>query len=120
MPKLLSASLLLALAAPLSASAATPLNTPSEIQLLRREIESMRAAYEARLQALEQRLVAAERVAATPPPATADAALATPAAAAPVAAASVGGANAFNPAMSLILSGGYTGTSRDPASYHLS
>ena len=116
MPKLLSASLLLALAAPLSASAATPLNTPSEIQLLRQEIEAMRAAYEARLQAMEQRLVVAERVAATPPPATADAALAVPAAAA----ASVGGANAFNPAMSLILSGGYTRTSRDPASYHLS
>lgn len=121
MHKLLSASLVLALAAPFCASADSAPTTPSEIQLLRWEIESMRAAYEARLQAMEQRLVAAERGAApAPPPATADAAQAVPAAAPPAATASVGAANAFNPAMSLILSGGYTRTSRDPASYHLS
>lgn len=78
----------------------------------------MRAAYETRLQAMEQRLVAAERVAATPP-ATADAALAVPSAAPPAVVSTVGGANAFNPAMSLILSGGYTRTSRDPASYNM-
>jgi len=115
MPKLLSASLVLALAAPFGASADTPLNTPSEIQLLRQEIEAMRAAYEARLQAMEQRLLVAERVAAPPPPTTADATLV----ALPAASSSVGGANAFNPAMSLILSGGYTRTSRDPATYSI-
>ncbi len=118
MHKLSSASLMLALAAPLGASAALPGNPPSEIQLLRQEIDAMRAAYEARLQAMEQRLVAAERGAAAP--ATADTAQAVSAAAPPSASASAGGANAFNPAMSLILSGGYTRTSQDPAGYHLS
>ena len=86
----------------------------------------MRAAYEARLQALEQRLQKAEAAApgasaaAAPSPAT-EASPAPPVAVAPpstipVAAAS-GGANAFNPSMSLILSGLYARTSRDPASY---
>ncbi|MCL4763093.1 MAG: hypothetical protein KJ018_15175, partial [Burkholderiales bacterium] len=71
---------------------------------------------EARLQAMEQRLKAAEAAAAStaappvpPPPA--------PVAAAPVASAPSGGANAFNPALSLILSGAYTRTSQDPARY---
>ena len=92
----------------------------------------MRAVYEARLQALEQRLLAAEKVA--------DQALASKAAAsrgpgdsasvaappfvptAPAIAASpspAGGANAFNPAISLILAGGYTRTSQDPANYRI-
>lgn len=105
MSRLFSASLALALAAPLYALAAPPSSTSSEIQGLRQEIEALRAAYEARLQAMEQRLLAAERGAAAPAPAPASAA---------------GGANAFNPAMSLILSGGYTRTSQDPAGYHLS
>ena len=119
MHKILSASLALALAAPFCASADSPPATPSEIQLLRKEIEALRVAYEARLQTMEQRLVAAERVTAPPPPTAADAALATPFAAAPAADASVGGANAFNPAISLILSGGYTRTSQDPVGYNL-
>jgi len=85
----------------------------------------MRASYEARLQAMEQRLLAAERgsapaaVAAAPTAAETSAPVAAPAAASPVAAASGGGANAFNPAMSLILAGGYTRTSQDPAGYNI-
>jgi hypothetical protein len=114
MKQILLAGFALALAAPFGASAETPPPTSSEIKLLRQEIDTMRATYEARLQALEQRLVAAERVAAPAPTAT-DVALATP----PAAESSTGGANAFNPAMSLILSGGYTQTSQDPASYHI-
>lgn len=121
MSKLLSTSLALALAAPFAALAAPPTNTSSEIQGLRQEIEALRAAYEARLQAMEQRLLAAERGAAAPVPLNAAAALPQPAAA--PAAASVGAAgsaSAFNPAISLILSGTYARTTRDPASYHLS
>ena len=122
MHKLLSASLALVLAAPFGAMA----DTPSDIKALRHEIEAMRAAYEARLQALEQRLKGAEAAAATPVPAVAaavPAALSVPAAppapsaAEPVAASSGGGTNAFNPSMSLILSGIYTRTSQDPANY---
>lgn len=102
MHKLLPASLALALAAPLGAFAAPP----SDPESLRKEIEAIRADYEARLQALERRLQAAE--AAAPP--------AAPPASTP-AATPGGGANAFNPAMSLILSGLYARTSQDPASY---
>jgi hypothetical protein len=109
---LLPASLALALAAPSFAMA----DTPSDIQALRQEIEAIRAAYEARLQALEQRLKAAEANTAT-----ASAAAAPPVSSAqppaPAAAAAGGGSNAFNPAMSLILSGLYTRTSQNPANW---
>jgi hypothetical protein len=139
MHKLLPASLALALAMPFGAFA----DSATDLTALRQEIDAMRAAYEARLQALEQRLQAAEAAAARPAPvadaapvaATAPAASAAPSAAPPppalatapiaappappVATASTGGANAFNPAMSLILSGLYTHTSQDPAKYRI-
>ena len=118
MHKLLPASLALALAAPFGAMA----DTPSDIKALRHEIEAMRTAYEARLQALEQRLKAAEAAATTPVPAVTiptPAALSAPApsAAAPLPPSSASGPSAFNPSMSLILSGIYTRTSQDPARY---
>ncbi|MBB3177839.1 porin [Variovorax sp. Sphag1AA] len=116
--------LVLALAMPLGALADP---SSSDVDALRREIQSMRADYEARLQALEQRVKAAEAAAAqAPAPATASATNAAPVtppppaaepAAAAVASTGGGGANAFNPALSLILSGGYTNTSQDPAKY---
>lgn len=131
MHKLMPVSIVLALAAPFHAFADTHPATPSDLQGLRQEVEAMRAAYEARLQTLEQRLMAAEKVA--------EQALASKAAAnsgpgdlapvaappsvptAPVAASPSpgGGANAFNPAISLILAGGYTRTSQDPANYRI-
>jgi hypothetical protein len=121
MHKSLSASIAFALAAPFCASADSPPTAPSEIKQLRQEIEALRVAYEARLQAMEQRLLLAERVAAPPGVTPQVAAVPAPLAAAPAAtSAEGGGANAFNPAMSLILSGGYTRTSQDPASFHLS
>ncbi len=114
--KLFPAGLALALAAPLGAQA----DTATDINTLRREIETIRADYEARLKALEQRLQAAEAgsgsgspastVAATPVPAPTAGANATPN-------ATAAGANAFNPAISLILSGLYTHTSEDPSRY---
>ena len=121
MHKLLPASLALALAAPFGAMA----DTTSELKALRSEIEAMRAAYEARLQALEQRLKAAEAATASPSVAPATAATSEKTAAPtrpsdPVAASSAGGANAFNPAISLILSGTYAHTSQDPANYAIS
>jgi hypothetical protein len=126
MHKLLPAHFALALAMPFGALA----DTASDIQALRQEIDAMRAAYESRLQALEQRVKAAEAAAtsATPGPAApvATAVPVAPAAAtvqgapATPAVASSGGANAFNPSMSLILSGVYTRTSQDPATYAIS
>src|SRR6185295_14896405 len=95
---------------------------------LRAEIQALRATYEGRLQALEARLQAAERPAATPAMTAQAAAPAAPAApTAPAAAppagtgvATTANANSFNPALSLILSGLYTRTSRDPADYRIS
>lgn len=102
----LVAGLALALAAPWAARA----DTAADIQALRQEIAALRAAHEARLQDLEQRLQAA--MAATP---TASAPMPAPPPA-PMPAPAVA-ANAFNPAISLILSGLYTRSSQDPARY---
>ena len=104
-------SLALALVAPLAALAA-PAADASDIDQLRQELQALRASYEARLQALEQRLKAAEAAAAQAP-----AAAVPPAPAAAVPATPAAGANAFNPALSLILSGLYTRTSQDPSRY---
>ena len=102
----LSASVALS---PLSAHA----DPAADLAALRGEIQAMRAAYEARLQALEARLRMAEAQAAAP------IAAAPPAAAPPVPPpiAAAAGANAFNPAVSLILSGQYASSTRDPAGY---
>ncbi len=114
MHKIVPASLVLALAAPLAALA----DTPSDIQAMRREIETMRADYEARLKALEERVKAAEAAGASAPAAAVPSApVAAATAPAPVNPAA---GNAFNPGISLILSGGYTRTSRDPADYRIS
>jgi hypothetical protein len=123
MSRFLTAGLWLALVSPTAAMA----NTDSEIAALRQEIEAIRASYEARLQALEQRLKAAEGQAATqladaPPSAPTTVAVPPPATPPPApsqVAATPGGASAFNPSISLILSGLYTGTSRDPATYSI-
>jgi hypothetical protein len=91
-----------------------PARAADDLAALRAEMQALRANYEARLQALEARLQAAER-AGSAPAATAQApAPATPAAPARGITAN---ANSFNPALSLILSGLYTRTSRDPADY---
>jgi hypothetical protein len=111
---LLSAGLAIAMAAPVGARA----DTASDIKSLREEMAAMRAAYEQRLQALEQRLKAAE-AAPVPPAATVAALPPASVTAGANSGASPGGANAFNPSMSLILSGLYTRTSRDPVNYSL-
>lgn len=111
---LLLASLALAVGTPLGAAA----QNPPDLQALRQEIDALRAAYEARLQALEQRLKAAEAAAASA--ATLAAAQPAPPPPAPPAAAAAACAGSFNPAISLILSGLYTRTSRDPSAYAIS
>ena len=98
----------------------------AEVERLRQDIATLRA----NLQALEQRLQATEaKLAATPaapPPSAANAPAPTLAAAeppapqAPAAAAAPAGANGFNPAVSLILSGLYARTSQDPSRYAIS
>src|SRR6185295_13335832 len=124
------AALVAALLLPLAAHA----DDAADVAALRKDMEALRAAYEARLQALEQRLKSAEAALAAAPAAATSApqasAAAPPAAVAPpptaaapappvATAAAGGGANSFNPAVSLILSGLYAHTSHDPAQYAL-
>lgn len=119
----------------MAALAATPAfaaDTAEQQQLkqLQQQIDQMRQDYEARLKSLEARVRQAEAASSTsavaPPSATASTAPAaapalTPAPqplSSPVAAiAAPTAANAFNPAISLILSASYASLSQDPAHY---
>ena len=127
MHKLVPTTVALVMVVPFGAFA----DTASDLAALRQEMEAMRTTYEARLQSLEQRLQKAEGAQLAPSPTLAGSASQAPApvpvasatpptAAPPVVASAGGGANAFNPSMSLILSGLYTRTSQDPAKYAIS
>ena len=102
----LSAALAAALCNPLSASAADD----KELAAIRAQIRDMKESYEARLQALEQRLQDAQA-------ATAQAQIAAQPAPAPAAAPAA--SNAFNPNISLVLGGTYANLSQDPDKYRL-
>jgi len=118
----------------MAALAATPVfaadTAEQQLKQLQQQIDQMRQDYEARLKALEARVRQAEAgssaAAVAPPSGTSSAATAaapapTPAAqplTAPVStAAAPTVANAFNPAISLILSASYASLSQDPGSY---
>jgi hypothetical protein len=120
MHPLIRAACLMAFAAPGLAGA----QSAADIQSLRDEINALRTQYEARIKALEAKLEAAQAqpAPAANPPAAPAAPVAPPAAAAPVAAAAgptASSGSGFNPALSLILSGLYTHTSREPATYRI-
>jgi hypothetical protein len=102
-------------------AAAQPASPNADTQALRRELAAMRSEYEARIQALEQRVKAAEAAVAAQPAAVAAQPAVAPAESVAVAAPATGGPSGggFNPALSLILSGGYFNSSRDPASYRI-
>ena len=94
--------------------------TDAELADIREQIRQLKESYEARIQALEQRLKAAETrtapsVAEQQPP-TAPPAAAASAPAAPPAS----GISAFNPAISAVLQGTYSNLSQDPNKYALS
>jgi hypothetical protein len=80
----------------------------AELQALREEIAQMKKSYEQRIDALERRLAATARQ----PDTTASEAQAAPVAS--EARRPPAAANAFNPEVSLILSGMYNNTSQDP------
>lgn len=108
---LATAALAVAAALPHAAVAAGD----QDLQQIRNDIAQMKAAYEARIQALEKRLQQAE---------TKTAEVAQHQAQAPVASAAVPAAGqttstAFNPGISLILGGTYANLSQDPANYRL-
>jgi hypothetical protein len=79
-------------ALPLAAHAAPD----TEMQQLREELQRLKADYERRVESLERRIAESERSTA------------------PSAAAAPASPSAFNPEISVILSGMYTGTSQDP------
>lgn len=114
MKPLVRAACLAALAAPGFANA----QSAADIQSLRDEINAMRTQYEARIKALEAKLEAAQAQAAPPAPAAVPA-VPMPAPVAAVAGQAPSSGTGFNPALSLILSGLYTRTSRDPSTYRI-
>ncbi|OWW20691.1 hypothetical protein [Noviherbaspirillum denitrificans] len=83
-----------------------------DLEKLREEIRQLRQDYESRIQALEQRLQAAQAPAAQAPAAQAPAAQVAPA---PVAGAATG----FNPDISAVLTGTYANLSQDPNRYRI-
>lgn len=87
-----------------------------DVASLRAELTSMKGEYAARIQALEARISQLESAAATPPVAPALVEAQPPP---PAPTAKGGGANAFNPAISMILAGNYASLSQDPASYRV-
>ena len=113
--KILSACSALPLLFPHLASAASD----ADLAKISAEIQQLKQSYEARIQALETRLQQTESAAKTAQSTATQAnEKANQVAAAPQP-ATVSGANAFNPAVSLILSGSYARLQQDPASYAL-
>ena len=108
----LAAALAAAFALPASAAA-----DDKELAAIREQIRQMKESYEARLQALEQRLQDAQAAAAQAQNA-AQAAPPAPAEPAPVSAPATA-ANAFNPNISLVLGGTMSNLSQDPALYRI-
>jgi hypothetical protein len=102
----LSVAIAALLVHPLAANAAND----ADLQAIREQIQQLKQSYEQRISQLEQRLQQAETkqaevvTAQLPPPAQADVQPAAPA----------GGEGAFNPAISLILSGTYGNLTRSP------
>jgi hypothetical protein len=105
----LTISVLLALMASVPARA-------DDAAALRAELDAVKAEYAARLKSLEERIAQLESQAAT----TAAAAEVAPEPAPPAPASGASnGLAAFNPAMSVILSGTYTNLDEDPADFHI-
>ena len=93
--------------------------TSDEISAIRRELESMREAYEVRLRELEGRLEQAEARAREQDPATAPLVEAQQASPPPPQAGHPSTANSFNPAISVILQGSLNSYSQNPDDYAL-
>lgn len=114
--KIIASGIIMMLGVPLSAIAADS----AEIQQIRKEIEALKQGYEARIQALEQRLKNTELAASSAENHAVHAeTAASQMAALPAPGTPTDSANAFNPAVSLILSGLYSNHSLDPAAYQL-
>ena len=112
-PRAVVVALALLLSSPLYAA------SDAEVAEIREQLRQLRESYEARLQALEQRLKDAEaaktkEAAAAPVPAP------VPVAAAPPGSSPASGIAAFNPAISAVLQGRYANLSQDPEKFAIS
>ena len=109
----------------LVAPAASIAADATEVEKLRDEINELKQGYETRIQQLEQRLQQTQQkpAAVADQPATAGAPAAAPASSSavstPPSATGSAAANAFNPAISLILSGQFSNLQRDPSTYQI-
>jgi hypothetical protein len=112
LPRALSVALALSLSPPLYAA------SDAEVAEIREQVRQIRESYEARLQALEQRLKDAETARAKEATAAPAAAAAPLAAAAPISPPASGIA-AFNPAISAVLQGRYANLSQDPEKFSI-
>lgn len=115
-----------AITTPAFAQSASVDSLRREVQQMRQQydalLEQMRHDYESRLQDLEQRLKSAEAAASAANEKAADAqktAQEVPAPPAAPANTAGGGANAFNPAIGVVLDGKFTSYSKDPATYRI-
>ena len=105
-----------ALALALLLSPSTWAASDADLDEIRNQIRELKSSYEARIQALEQRLKEAEAKAAQAPPAPPPAPLAT----APLPSTSTSSISAFNPAVSVVLQGRYANLSQDPNQFAIS
>jgi len=131
MPHLRYTPLALALALGFSAAAvqagpeANTADVAKEMKLMRQQLQQMQAAYEQRIAALESRLAQTETQAVQAGKVAADATAAASEAKASAQSAQSAQvreparANAFNPEISLILSGSYNNLKQDPSSYQI-
>lgn len=115
----------LALASALALAAPARAATDADLAQLRDEIRQLKQSYDSRIEALEARLKDAEAAArALPARDAAPSAAPQSAAAPPEAVRAAGGApagpNAFNPAISAVLTGAWANLSQDPKRYALS
>jgi len=112
-PRALCTALALSLSPPLYAA------SDADLAEIREQIRQLKETYEARIQALEQRLKDAE-AAKTKETAAAPLPEAAPLAAAPPAPSAASGIAAFNPAISAVLQGRYANLSQDPEKFAIS
>jgi hypothetical protein len=90
-----------------------------DVAAIRAEMQALKNDYDTRVDALEARIKQLEAANAAAVDAGAALAAAPPPAPEPAASSGGGTGTAFNPAISLILGGSYTGTSRDPADWRI-
>lgn len=102
----------MAVAMALGSPAVTHAATDAELAQIREQIRQLKESYEARIQTLEKRLQEMEAAAGR-----AEASATKVEAPMPQAPARGASESAFNPAVSLVLAGGYGNLSRDPADY---